>query len=66
MHNYAYLYMLYICDQLCNIGPYLNMYFDGSMTIMVENLKLRQIIAYIDFLCMYQQKENFGENRIFG
>ena len=29
---------------------------------MVENVKLRQIIAKINFLCIFQQKENFGEN----
>ena len=29
---------------------------------MVENVKLRQIIAKINFLCIFQQKANFGEN----
>ena len=41
----------HICDQLCNIGPYQH-YFDSPTTIiftkkMVENVKLRQIIAKI-------------------
>ena len=41
------------------------MYFDSSMTILlktVENVKLRQIIAKIDFLLIFQQKENVLEN----
>ena len=29
---------------------------------MVENVKLRQLIAKIDFLRISQQKKNFGEN----
>ena len=29
---------------------------------MIENVKLRQIIAKIDFLRMFQQKNNFWEN----
>ena len=33
---------------------------------MVEKLKLKQIIANIDFLCIFQQKDNFGENRTSG
>ena len=33
---------------------------------MVENVKLSQIIANIDFLCVFQQKENFGENFMSG
>ena len=33
---------------------------------MVENVKLRQLIANIDFLCIFQQKENFWENLMFG
>ena len=33
---------------------------------MIENVKLRQIIAKIDFLRMFQQKNNFGENLASG
>ena len=33
---------------------------------MVLNVKLRQIIANIDFLCIFQQKENFGGNLTSG
>ena len=33
---------------------------------MVENVKLREIIAKIDFLRISQQKNNFQENLAFG
>ena len=29
---------------------------------MVENVKLRQLMAKLDFLRIFQQKKNFGEN----
>ena len=33
---------------------------------MVENVKLRQIIANIDFLCIFQQKDKFVKNLTSG
>ena len=33
---------------------------------MVKNVKLKQIIANMDFLCISQQKDNFRENRTSG
>ena len=33
---------------------------------MVENVKLRKMIAKIDFLRIFQHKENFGENLTSG
>ena len=33
---------------------------------MVENVKLRQIITNIDFLSIFQQKDNFVENLTSG
>ena len=48
----------------------INMYFGSSMTIitkkMIENVKLRQIIAENNFPGIFQQKENFFENLTCG
>ena len=46
----------------------INMYFDSSLTIkkMVDNETLRQSIAKIDFLRIFQQRKNFWKNLSLG
>ena len=49
----------------------INIYFDSSMTIIyyrkkVENGKIWQIIAKIDFLRIFPPKKKFWENRTSG
>ena len=63
----SYFNLKWVQDQLCNIGPCTSIALFPLCTMeIVENLELQLIIAKIDFLLIFQQKENVLENLTFG